>query len=248
PDLPQVFTKVADAMDKQNQLKNAMKQAEFLALQNQINPHFLYNTLEAIRGDALQAGLSTIVDVTEALAMYFRYTISRVDRLVTLSDELRNAASYFAIQKYRYGERVNMDIRYAPEDAYLLGARIPKLTLQPLIENAITHGLEPKISAGHIVIQFECTQSRLLIEVSDDGVGVSPETLTELRARLLRQVSDYEGEAGPEGGIALVNVNSRLRLLFGEQFGVSLDSTQGFGTDVSITLPLTFDEREDGRP
>lgn len=245
PEMPQVLQKIGDVLDKQNQLKNAMKQAEFLALQNQINPHFLYNTLEAIRGDALQAGLHNIVDVAEALAIYFRYTISRVNRLVMLSDELRNVESYFAIQKYRYGDRVNMETIYAPEDAFLLDARIPKLTLQPIIENAITHGLEPKVAPGHIQIRFECTESRLLIEISDDGVGVDAEALELLSARLSINSPEFaDEEFGRKGGIALVNVNTRIRLLFGEQYGIVLNSTPGLGTDVTVTLPLTFDETE----
>lgn len=247
PEFPKMLLKVSEALNRQHQLQSAMKQAEFLALQNQINPHFLYNTLEAIRGDALQGGLFNIVDVAEALATYFRYTISRVNRLVTLADELRNARSYFAIQKYRYGERVNMEIRYAPEDEHLLNILMPKLTLQPIIENAITHGLEPKIGAGHIIIRFECTQSRLIIEISDDGMGVSQEVLEALNARLRDTSPEFMGEQlSQDGGIALVNVNSRLRLLFGEQYGLTMDSTPGLGTDVTITLPLTLNAPEVG--
>lgn len=245
PEMPHVLAKVGNALDRQRQLRDAMKQAEFLALQNQINPHFLYNTLEAIRGDALQAGLMNIVDVAEALATYFRYTISRASHLVTLADELRNVESYFAIQKYRYGDRVNMRTLYAQEDAHLLSARIPKLTLQPIVENAITHGLEPKVSAGHITIRFECTKSRLLIEISDDGIGVSKDTLDVLTARLSNASLDLISEqTGHTGGIGLVNVNNRLRLLFGEQYGITLNATPGIGTDVMITLPLAFDGAE----
>ena len=247
PEFPKMLSKVSEAQDKRRQLQTAMKQAEFLALQNQINPHFLYNTLEAIRGDALQGGLMNIVDVAEALAIYYRYTISRVNKLVTLADELRNAQSYFAIQKYRYGERVNMEIRYAPEDGHLLGVLMPRLTLQPIIENAVTHGLEPKVSAGHIVIRFECTKSRLILEISDDGVGVSGKALEALNKRLKNTSPEYISEQSDrDSGIALCNVNNRLRLLFGEPYGLSLDSTLGLGTDVTITLPLTFDELGEG--
>lgn len=247
PEFPEMLLKVSEALNRRRQLQNAMKQAEFLALQNQINPHFLYNTLEAIRGDALQGGLMNIVDVAEALATYFRYTISRVNNLVTLSEELRNVRSYFAIQKYRYGDRVNMEILYAPEDEHLLNVRMPKLTLQPIIENAITHGLEPKVSAGHILIRFESTQSRLIIEINDDGVGVSREMLEALNARLRNTTLEYISEqSDQDGGIALCNVNNRLRLLFGESYGLSLDSTQGLGTDVTITLPLAFDAPREG--
>jgi len=247
PEFPTMLIKISEALDRRNQLQTAMKQAEFLALQNQINPHFLYNTLEAIRGDALRGGLMNIVDVAEALAIYFRYTISRVNKLVTLADELRNAQSYFAVQKYRYGERVNMETRYAPEDEHLLQVLMPKLTLQPIIENAVTHGLEPKVSAGHIVIRFECTKSRLIVEISDDGVGVSPKALQALNERLKNTTPESISEQPDrDGGIALSNVNNRLRLLFGERYGLSLDSTQGLGTDVTITLPLTFDASGEG--
>lgn len=241
PEMPQVLEKLSVSLDRQTQLRNAMKQAEYLALQNQINPHFLYNTLEAIRGDALLSGMQTIVDVAEALAIYFRYTISRVNQLVTLADELRNAESYFAIQKYRYGDRLDMRIQYDPEDAPLLDCHLPKLTLQPIIENAITHGLEPKVQPGLVRIRFEGTASRLLITISDNGVGVSPAELDTLLERLARTSPDYIEESYKEGGIALLNVNNRIRLLFGEQYGLTMHSTQGLGTDVIITLPRHYE-------
>ncbi len=109
------------------EMRFQQKQAEYLALQNQINPHFLYNTLEAIRADALIAGVDQIADTTEALATFFRYTITDVDRLVTLSDELENVEDYFTIQKFRFGDRMNLELELNDEE--LLSARMPRLVL-----------------------------------------------------------------------------------------------------------------------
>ena len=157
------------------------RQAQYLALQNQINPHFLYNTLESIRGEALIAGLSGVADMTEALAKFFRYTITNVENLVTVQDELDNCATYFLIQKYRFGERLQLHIDYDSEDwEDIMGCKIPKLTLQPILENSIIHGTELKVETGNLRIQFERTQDRLLVRISDDGVGMDAETLAKL--------------------------------------------------------------------
>ena len=119
------------------------RQAQYLALQNQINPHFLYNTLESIRGEALIAGLDGVADMTEALAKFFRYTITNIENLVTVQDELDNCETYFLIQKYRFGDRLQLHIDYDGEDwEDIMSCKIPKLTLQPILENSIIHGTE----------------------------------------------------------------------------------------------------------
>ena len=116
-------------------------------MQNQINPHFLYNALEAIRSDALLADCADIAETTEALATFFRYTISNVQEYVTFSDELDNAENYFTIQRCRFGDKLEMELEMENED--LLEARMPKLILQPLVENAVVHGLEGKNRTWH---------------------------------------------------------------------------------------------------
>ncbi len=238
-DLAEALEKVSGLLDRQAALRDSMKQAEYLALQNQINPHFLYNTLEAIRGDALLSGMSSLAEIAEALATYFRYTISKMNRLVTVEEELNNVKNYFRIQRYRYGDRMQMTLSYDRENQELLTLRIPKLTLQPIVENAVIHGLEAKVGQGLIRLTAETTQSRLLLHVSDNGVGMDREALARLNDRLTQTRFDYiDGAGEKEGGIALVNVNNRLRLLFGEQYGLNIYSEPNVGTDVEITLPL----------
>lgn len=216
------------------------RQAQYLALQNQINPHFLYNTLESIRGEALIAGMDNIADMTEALAKFFRYTITKVENLVSVEEELDNCETYFLIQKYRFGSRLKLHILYEEENREsIMNCRLPKLTLQPILENSIIHGTELKIGTGNLTIQFEQTDRRLIIRISDDGVGMDVQTLANLNRQLGgggKALTDSQEEK--QGGIALVNVNNRIHLLFGEEYGMHVYSIQGKGTDVEVTLPV----------
>ncbi len=216
------------------------RQAQYLALQNQINPHFLYNTLESIRGEALIAGMDNIADMTEALAKFFRYTITKVENLVSVEEELDNCETYFLIQKYRFGRRLQLHILYEEENREsIMNCKIPKLTLQPILENSIIHGTELKIGTGNLTIQFEQTDKRLIIRISDDGVGMDEQTLAKLSRQLGgggKALTDSQEEK--KGGIALVNVNNRIHLLFGEEYGMHVYSIRGKGTDVEVTLPV----------
>ncbi len=222
------------------------RQAQYLALQNQINPHFLYNTLESIRSEALIAQLDSVADMTEALASFFRYTISKVENLVSVEEELQNCQTYFRIQRYRFGERLELNIEYDPEDQEeIFRCRLPKLTMQPILENSIIHGTELKIGTGLLTIHLERTQRRLLIRVSDNGIGMDAETLARLNSRLGRGGLSAVGEEREQrGGVALVNVDDRIRLLFGSEYGLHVFSIQGSGTDVEITLPAITSDRE----
>lgn len=234
------LNKIHEILNRQYAIDISKKQAEYLALQNQINPHFLYNTLEAIRGDALNEGMESIAEMTEALATFFRYNITKVDHLVTLEDELSNAENYFLIQQYRFGDKLSLSIKYGNEqDVNIFDYKLPKLTLQPIIENSIYHGLECKIDKGTITINIETTQSRLLINIIDDGIGMEENVLNTLNRKLNQPSLDYVKEdEQAKGGIALINVNNRIKLLFGEQYGLYISSTLNYGTDVEITLPL----------
>ena len=221
------------------------RQAQYLALQNQINPHFLYNTLESIRGEALIAGLDGVADMTEALAKFFRYTITKVENLVSVEEELDNCETYFGIQKYRFGDRLNLHIEYDPKEyEKIMNCRIPKLTLQPILENSIIHGTELKIGAGNLYIRFACTQDRLIICISDDGVGMDEETLAALNRKLGRGNDSFGSPDEKKGGIALVNVNNRIHLIFGDEYGMHIYSVQQRGTDVEITIPITANDRD----
>ena len=222
------------------------RQAQYLALQNQINPHFLYNTLDGIRSEALIAGVDSVADMTEALATFFRYTISKVDNLVTVGEELNNCEIYFKIQQYRFGDRIRLVIDFEEDNEdEIRNCLIPKLSLQPILENSIIHGTELKLGKGTQTIHLSLTESRLLICVSDDGVGMDEKALAKLNQRLGRndhQISDARREK--KGGIALYNVNHRIHLIFGEEYGLHIYSLENVGTDVEISIPAISDERE----
>ncbi len=238
-------TKVTELLNTDQMMNLSKRQAQFLVLQNQINPHFLYNTLEGIRSEALIAGLASVANMAEALSTFFRYTISHVENLVTLRMELDNTRNYFFIQQYRFGRRLHLKIDIDDDDQeQVLKYRIPKLTLQPIVENSIIHGLECKVAEGNLNIKIITTEARLLITVSDDGAGMDENTLERIRNRLTFRSFNYVSNAEKEqhSGIALENVNNRIKLLFGEEYGLSVDSTPGVGTDVHISLPRTSED------
>lgn len=233
---------VQELVNSGDLLTASRREAQVLALQNQINPHFLYNTLEGIRGEALAEGCANIADMTEALSTFFRYTISNLEHMVTLEEELANIENYFSIQQYRFGGRISLNIAFENEAdrPRLLAEKMPKLTLQPIVENAIVHGVEGKVGPGLVRVFVMGTGRRLLVRVSDDGLGMERGLLEEINRKLAGAYHENSAPlAGRRGGIAVVNVNNRIRLLFGEAYGIHLYSTPGRGTDVEITLPLT---------
>lgn len=241
-----LMERVKEEFNATHLLKLSKRQAQYRALQNQINPHFLYNTLESIRSEALVAGLDSVADMTEALAVFFRYTISKLENLVSIEEELQNCITYFHIQQYRFGARLQFQIDCDPEDrTEIFRCRIPKLTLQPILENSIIHGTELKLGAGKLTVKLERTEKLLTITVSDDGVGMDENSLTKLNDKL-----DKSGRAFQESreeqhvGVALVNVNNRIHLLFGEEYGLHVFSMPNVGTDVQITLPIITSDRE----
>jgi len=215
-------------------LEASRRQAQYQALQNQINPHFLYNTLESIRSEAVIYGLDSVDAMCEALANYFRYTISNMENVVTVRDELENIRNYFTIQQYRFEDRLTLTLEEG-EDKEALDCLLPKLTLQPIVENAIIHGLERRIGSGTVKVSLMLTGQRLLIQISDNGLGMDEETLERINHDLSANISG----TGSRGGIAIGNVNNRIQLLFGDEYGVTVFSSKGAGTDVEITLPRT---------
>src|SRR5699024_8151904 len=136
-------------------IEGSRKHAEYLALQNQINPHFLYNTLEGIRSEALIEDVDSIANITEYLATFFRYTISNVDKFATLEAEINNIKNYYKIQEFRFGNRLSLNIEFKVENKEeVLQAMVPKLTLQPFFENAILHGVEKKMGEGILSLKI----------------------------------------------------------------------------------------------
>ncbi len=244
PRFNDVTKAVSNMMNSEQMMNLNKRQAQYLALQNQINPHFLYNTLDGIRSEALLSGLTNVADMTEALATFFRYTISKVENLVTVEEELDNCRTYFKIQQYRFGERIQLKIVIDEDDSEEINHYlIPKLTLQPILENSIIHGTELKIGTGLTRIHIERTLSRLIIRVKDNGVGMSESTLEELNQKLNAakfKLANTNQES--KGGIALANVSNRIHLIFGEEYGMHVFSMENVGTEVEITIPLVTND------
>ena len=214
------------------------KQAELDALQSQINPHFLYNTLDVIRGQANARGLHDVERMALSLSQLFRYSISNHDTFVSFEEELTNIEHYLLIQNLRFDNKFE---RIDKTDPDTLGCKIPKLLIQPLVENAVHHGLEPKLDRGSITISSYRTPSRLIISIRDDGVGLSTKKLTEINDMLRENmpIIDDIPSGGKRRSVGLSNVNARIRLLFGDAYGLVLFSTENTGTEVQLTLPLT---------
>jgi len=220
-------------INKISRIKLSQKEAELNSLQNQINPHFLYNTLESIRGAALYHGIHEIASMSKSLSLLFRYSIS--DRvLVSVREELQHLENYISIQNFRFENKFELQYSIPPE---LMDYKILKLTLQPLIENSIKHGLEMKLGKGTIKIEILSLDSNIKIIISDDGLGMPAKKLEELNRAIANDRSRYTGEGEHSGtGIGVMNVNSRIKLYFGEQYGLKFRETP-VGTTVEITLP-----------
>lgn len=243
--IQKLFEYLQETVNREYRTQVLKKQAELNELQSQINPHFLYNTLESIRGEALGEGLEEIADMTEALGYFFRYSISRKKNLVTLQEELKNIQNYYLIQKFRFGSRIDMKIEIEEEDK-IIGFMMPKLLIQPIVENAIFHGLEKKMGKGTISISIACTDQRLVLVISDDGMGMTEESLEKLNKKLEKGVDFTDSQDDyKNAGIALDNVNQRIKLSFGSEYGLHVYSTQNIGTDVVITLPVLDKAMED---
>ena len=218
-------------------IKLRQKEAELNSLQNQINPHFLYNTLESIRGAALYHGIHDIAAMSKALSLLFRYSIS--DRvLVTIKEELQHLENYMSIQNFRYENKFELVYTVSPE---LLNYKILKLTLQPLIENSIKHGLEMKLGKGIVKIEILELNNTIKIQISDDGLGIPSKKVEELNRSLVYDKYLSGSEPDRTGtGIGVKNVNSRIKLYFGDQYGLKFRDAL-VGTTVEIILPAVME-------
>lgn len=214
-----------------------MKQANIAALQAQINPHFLYNALECIRAQAILEDSKDIADVTQALSRFFRYNISGTEDLITLKDELENVSNYILIQQYRFKGKIQKKFIYDRNDEQILDMMLPKMILQPIAENAIVHGFKDMTSNAEINISIKKNANHIIVTLSDNGKGMSIETLTKIREGLGKLAGNTINQEN-HNGIALKNVNRRLELFFGKDFGMNINSCMGVGTDVELFLPL----------
>ena len=207
---------------------------ELQALQAQINPHFLYNTLDSIIWMA-ETQDSNIVAMTEALAKLFRISLNKGNEEILLKKEIEHVKNYLIIQSMRYADKFTFEICVEPE---VEKCRIIKLILQPIVENCIYHGIKKKRGSGHIRIRAFREECNLIIKVEDDGCGISQE--------MCRKMLSYEVE--PENisgsGIGVKNVNERIQLRFGKEYGLSYQSEEGKGTTVTYLLPYSTEEKE----
>lgn len=245
--ISQLMEKYAALKTKKNTAQIFDKQTELTALQSQINPHFLYNTLECIRGQALLDDNIEIAKMVEVLSSFFRYSISKKGNLVTLRDELANIENYMLIQRYRFNNRFSMEIIIDEEDEAAYDFLVPRLIIQPVIENAIFHGLEERMEDGIVSIEVIVTDLDMIITISDNGKGIDCEELEELNNRINAndmELDDKNKSNQINTGIALPNINRRIRLLFGKEYGVNVYSTLGKGTDVEIIIPANYKREE----
>ena len=208
-----------------------LRKTELKALQAQINPHFLYNTLDSIAWMCEQGQNADAVQMVHALARLFRISISKGHELIPIAKEIEHAESYLQIQKYRYKNRFSYDFQVDPS---CLDYLCNKITLQPIIENAINHGLDLLVEEGHIQVEVKPDGDDIVFRVIDDGVGMSPE---QVQAIMNQKPKDHTG-------IGIRNVNDRLKIYFGKQYGLRIESVPDEGTCVEIRMPKV--RQEDG--
>lgn len=215
------------------------KEAQFGSLLTQIQPHYLYNTLDAIRMSAIGNDDYVTASMLESLSGQMRYLISDSRNIVSLKEELDNVRNYFIIVNIRYEKAICLEIDAAEET---LDCRIPRLTLQPLVENAVKYGVAPK-GKGTVAVYTKIKQGYLDIVIIDDGVGMDQAALSRANAILHGMQEDSKNE-NKKFSIGLKNVQDRIKLQFGEAYGIEILSTQALGTYVHCRLPVLHEEGE----
>ncbi|WP_261304191.1 sensor histidine kinase [Paenibacillus andongensis] len=214
------------------------RRVELTLLQSQINPHFLYNTLESIKGLAVEEGSTQIFELTKALALFFRYSVKGSD-MVPLERELMIIKNYIYIHQIRFGRRLQVEYDIGTD---CLSYLVPKMILQPIVENAIKHGIEPLERTGLLVIRGYRDEEKLYLFVTDNGTGISLEKLKEIHTTIERG-SAIEGiDDDSVTGIGLANVHNRIRMIFGESYGIEMTSELKVGTTVSFIIPIRGNE------
>ena len=235
-DIKDKDAKMYEAELNEKELRNKQQLMEYKMLAHQINPHYLYNTLETIRMKALTSGNRDVADSIKILGKTLHYVLENTGiAFTTLEKELDHVKNYLSIQKMRFGERINYVIEIEPG----LDPReyqILPLLLQPVVENAVVHGLEEINSIGLIQIDIVRMKHQLHIIITDNGKGMSESETEQLRAML------NTPNQQPQSGIALYNISQRIRLRYGEGYGVQLDSALGIGTQVVLVLPADLPE------
>jgi two-component system sensor histidine kinase YesM len=232
-------SKIRELLDAKVREQENLKKAELKALQAQINPHFLYNTLDTIVWMAEANKTDQVIEIVRALSSFFRIALSRGKDWIPIRQEIEHVQSYLYIQKIRYRDILDYEIDI---DESILDGTILKLTLQPLAENALYHGIKNKRNGGTIKVRARrARHNQVLIEVQDNGIGCTPYKLGHIRERL---DDDSDSISQEEQGFGLANVNKRIKLYYGSEYGLSIESQYQEGTRVTVTIPL----QEDFRP
>jgi len=229
-------SKIREMLDSKVREQENLKKAELKALQAQINPHFLYNTLDTIvwMSESNQPG--QVIDIVRALSSFFRIALSKGKEWISIRQEIEHVRNYLHIQKIRYRDILDYAIEV---DENILDGTILKLTLQPLVENALYHGIKNKRNGGTIIVRAKRTdQNLVLLEVQDDGVGFTPYKLSQIKAK----INEDSGEiTSTDSGFGLENVNKRIQLYYGKQYGLTVQSQYQSGTQVTVAIPLIND-------
>lgn len=205
-----------------------LKQTEYKALQAQVNPHFLYNSLDTMSGIAAAQECYTVSSLCQALSNMFRYSIDMDDPLSSIQDEIVHLKNYVHVMNVRTHNSAELHIRM--EDA-LLDEKIPRLSLQPLVENAFVHGLANKHGPKQIVVEGSQENDRVVLSVRDNGVGMDAEEINQQLQNLPSEALERSSSVG------LANIQARTRLLFGDEFGLSVQSSVGEGSAITLTVP-----------
>ncbi|NOU89211.1 HAMP domain-containing protein [Paenibacillus sp. LMG 31460] len=226
-----MIRRVQELLTNINFEQKKKREYELALIQAQIKPHFLYNTLDVIYTLSEMGRARDVQRTTKALADFYRAALSKGRETITIEEEIRNVKDYLSIQRIRYSDVFTFEFDIRGE---VLGGLIPKLTIQPLVENAIYHGLKTKGSLGLLKVTGEIVEGKIKIIVSDDGVGMLPERLEAL----------VKKPESPEQavGYGLRNVNDRIQLYFGDEYGLQIESQLGQGTEVTLWLPFQSEE------
>lgn len=223
-----MISKMSVLIDEQYKLGKEVKNAELKALQSQINPHFLYNTLDMINWMAQKNMNKEISLAVKNLAKFYKLSLNKGKDITTIRNEVEHSKLYVNLQNMRYDNRITLITRL---DESLMDCSIPKITFQPIIENSINHGILGRgMENGSILISGYISQNNLIIQISDDGIGIEKEVLP-----LILKENNLQTKGS---GYGLKNINQRIKLLYGESYGLSFTSNYGFGTTVEITLPV----------
>lgn len=215
-----------------------LNDTKYKALQMQVNPHFLYNTLDTMSAIAMIHDCQIVSTLCHALSDLFRYSLRMDEPLASISDELRHLKNYLFVMNVRMNEPVQMTIDI-PAD--MMKTRVPRLSLQPLVENSISHGLKNKRGEKRICISARKTDAEILLTIADNGMGMPREMMQRVRA------IDPEQALSTGSSIGLINIAARLKLLFGREYGLEVESSEQEGTRVTLHIPsMQQEERQDG--